>query len=54
MPTSASARPVIEAAIASGDHEAAPGFVNHGPVPVRGREALVDVWYLRNAVQQAA
>jgi adenylate cyclase len=45
---------VIEAAIASGDHEAAKGFVNHGPVSVRGREALVDVWYLRNALQKAA
>jgi len=45
---------VIEAAIASGDHNAARGFINHGPVSVRGREALVDVWYLRNALQQAA
>jgi adenylate cyclase len=44
---------VIEAAIASGDHDAARGFVNHGPVSVRGREGLVDVWYMRNALQQA-
>jgi hypothetical protein len=38
---------VIEAAIAAGDHDAAKGFVNHGAVAVRGREGLVDVWYLR-------
>ena len=40
--------PVIEAAIAAGDHEAIAGFVNHGPVHVRGREGLVDVWFLPN------
>jgi adenylate cyclase len=39
---------VIEAAIAAGDHDAAKGFVNHGAVAVRGREALVDVWYMRD------
>jgi adenylate cyclase len=36
---------VIEAAIAAGDHGASAGFVNHGAVAVRGRDALVDVWY---------
>lgn len=45
---------VIEAAIAAGDHDAAKGFFNHGPVAVRGREGLVDVWYLRTAGQTAA
>ena len=45
---------VIEAAIAAGDHDAPRGFVNHGPVAVRGREGLVDVWYLRTAEQQPA
>jgi adenylate cyclase len=45
---------VIEAAIAAGDHDAPKGFVNHGPVAVRGREGLVDVWYLRTAEQQPA
>ena len=40
--------PVIEAALAAGDREAIAGFVNHGPVHVRGREGLVDVWFLPN------
>ena len=39
---------VIEAALRADDHEAIAGFVNHGPVHVRGREGLVDVWYLPN------
>ena len=29
-------------------HEAIAGFVNHGPIHVRGREGLVDVWFLPN------
>ena len=33
---------------AADDHEAIAGFINHGPVHVRGREGLVDVWYLPN------
>ena len=37
---------VIEAAIAAGDHDAPKGFVNHGPVSLRGREEMVDVWYV--------
>lgn len=37
---------VIEATIASGDRETVAGLVNHGPVSLRGRDALVDVWYL--------
>jgi adenylate cyclase len=40
--------PVIEAALKAGDHEAIAGFVNHGPIHVRGREGLVDVWFLPN------
>jgi adenylate cyclase len=40
--------PVIEAALRAGDHEAIASFVNHGPVHVRGRERLVDVWFLPN------
>lgn len=40
---------VIDNAIASGDHDAPKGFVNHGPVSLRGREELVDVWYVPNA-----
>lgn len=39
---------VIERAIASGDHDAPSGFVNHGPVSLRGREEMVDVWYVPN------
>jgi adenylate cyclase len=45
---------VIEAAIAAGDHDAGKGFVNHGAVAVRGREALVDVWYFRSVEQLGA
>ena len=40
--------PVIEAALQADDHDAIAGFINHGPVHVRGREGLVDVWYLPN------
>lgn len=39
---------VIDNAIAAGDHGAAKAFVNHGPVALRGREELVDVWYVPN------
>jgi len=39
---------VIERAIASGDHHAPAGFINHGPVSLRGREEMVDVWYVPN------
>jgi adenylate cyclase len=39
---------VVEAAIRAGDHEAIAGFINHGPVHVRGREGLIDVWFLPN------
>jgi adenylate cyclase len=45
---------VIDAALAAGDQEAAAGFINHGPVAVRGRDALVDVWYLPNPDKKAA
>jgi len=45
---------VIEAAIVAGDHEGSAGFTNHGPVALRGREELVDVWYIRNAHKQEA
>lgn len=44
---------VIDNAIASGDHDAPKGFVNHGPVSLRGREELVDVWYVPNAEKKA-
>lgn len=44
---------VIERAIASGDHDAAAGFVNHGPVSLRGREEMVDVWYIPNPEKAA-
>ena len=40
--------PVIEAALRADDREAIAGFVNHGPIHVRGREGLVDVWFLPN------
>ena len=40
--------PVIEAALRADDHEAVAGFVNHGPINVRGREGRVDVWFLPN------
>jgi adenylate cyclase len=44
--------PVIEAALRAGDHEASAGFVNHGPIHVRGRDGLVDVWFLPNPENQ--
>ncbi|MDW6025111.1 adenylate/guanylate cyclase domain-containing protein [Mesorhizobium sp. BAC0120] len=45
---------VIEAAIAAGDHQASAGFINHGAVAVRGRDALVDVWYRPKRERMAA
>ena len=45
---------VIEAAIAAGDHDAPTGFINHGPVSLRGREEMVDVWYVPNGDGKAA
>jgi adenylate cyclase len=44
---------VIERAIVSGDHEAPTGFINHGPVSLRGREEMVDVWYVPNPEKAA-
>jgi adenylate cyclase len=43
---------VIDAAIAAGDHETGRDFINHGPVSLRGREEMVDVWYVPNSARR--